>query len=263
MNIQRETNQVTGESKIQGAVFDLDGVITDTASVHLIAWKELFDEYFRGRKNKDETTAQQDLRELETIEYTRWIDGKPRADGIRSMLEARGILKYSRPIFTEEWEEEIELLGEKKNTIYWAKLAQSGVKTIDGSIEALHAMFNLGIPLGVASSSRNCEAILSRIGIFEIFSAVIDGASTSMLGRPGKPNPDLFLVCAEKLEIPPANLVVFEDSISGIKAGVAAGFGKVIGVASRINPEELIEAGASGVIQSFKDKTPESLLGWS
>ncbi len=206
------------------AIFDLDGVITDTARLHAAAWKELIDGYLMRR---DEEHAPFDPEK----DYRRYVDGKPRYDGLQSFLVSRGIrLPWGDPLDPSD-RETICGLANGKDRIFHRVLESDGVDLIPGTIRLVRELRSAGIRVAVASSSRNCRRILDRAGVSDLFEARVDGETLAEAKMEGKPAPDMFLEAAARIEARPAFSVVFEDAVSGVEAGVRGKFGLVVGVA--------------------------------
>jgi beta-phosphoglucomutase family hydrolase len=218
-------------------LFDLDGVLTDTASVHQKAWKEMFDAFLRERDGEG-------FEEFTSSDYERYVDGKPRYDGVRSFLEARGI---------EPEEELVTKLGDRKNEAVQRKIREEGVKVFEGSRRYLEAARDAGLRRAVVSSSANTKEVLEVTGLAPLIEERVDGVVAKERGLPGKPKPDTFLECARMLGAEPAQAAVFEDALAGVEAGRAGGFGAVIGVDRVGQAEALAERGATRVVQDLDE----------
>jgi beta-phosphoglucomutase family hydrolase len=230
--------------RYDAVLFDLDGVITDTAAVHAHAWKTMFDEYLRGR---DEP-----FREF-TIEgdYKTYVDGKPRYDGVRSFLQSRGIELPEGETSDPGDVETVRGLGNRKNEMVNRLLDEDGVTVYEGSVRLVHHLRDQGVRLAIVSSSRNCHAVLEAAGLLDLFEARVDGVVAAERGLPGKPAPDTFLAAAADLGAAPDRAVVVEDAISGVQAGRAGDFGLVIGVDREGNPDALRANGADIVVDDL------------
>ena len=240
-------------------VFDLDGVLTDTAKVHATAWKSLFDDYLLMRA----TGRQEDFYpfDLES-DYRCYVDGKPRYDGVRSFLRSRGIaLPDGDPTSSSE-EETVCGLGNRKNRIFHSILARDGVEVFESSVHLIRKLRAMEIRCGVASSSQNCQQILRRAGIEELFDARVDGTISVELNLKGKPNPDIFLKCVELLDASVSRSVLVEDAISGVQAGRNGGFGLVIGVDRAGFGAALKENGADVVVLDLAEVSPGDIDSW-
>jgi beta-phosphoglucomutase family hydrolase len=231
--------------RFDAVLFDLDGVITDTAAVHARAWKTMFDEYLRHHGAATGTAF-----EPFTIErdYKTYVDGKPRYDGVRSFLQSRGIdLPDGTPADPAD-AETVCGLGNRKNNLVNQLIDEEGVVVYDGSVRLLHQLRDAGVRLAVVSSSKNCVTVLRNAGLLDMFDARVDGVVAAERGLPGKPAPDTFLSAARDLGTVPERAVVVEDAISGVQAGRAGEFGLVIGVDRDGDPEALRSNGADLVV---------------
>jgi beta-phosphoglucomutase family hydrolase len=209
---------------IEACLFDLDGVLTDTASVHATAWKQAFDELLEGRGNGSFTPF--DERE----DYRRHVDGKPRLDGVRDFLDSRGITLLEGSPDDAPGDETVHGVGNAKNQILRERIRQDGVAVYAGSRRYLQAASEAGLRRAVVSSSENTEQVLQVTGLDALIELRIDGVVARERQLPGKPAPDTFLAAAEELGLPPERCAVFEDADVGVQAGRAGGFGHVIGV---------------------------------
>jgi trehalose 6-phosphate phosphatase len=239
---------------MRGAVFDLDGVITDTASVHARAWERLFNDLFEARGSS--------LRFGVRTDYPAYVDGKPRYDGVASYLGSVGIeLPWGQPD-DPPGEATVCALGNRKNVIFQDTIERDGVVVFEGAVALLRALRQRGVPCALATSSRNGQLILDRAGLREHFDVVIDGDVASRRGLRGKPAPDVFQACARALDVRPEEAVVLEDALAGVEAGSAAEFGLVVGVDRTGDRDELLRRGAHVVIAGLVGVTPETLEGW-
>lgn len=226
-------------------IFDLDGVITRTARVHAQSWKHLFDDFLRARaRSTPEPFRPFDI----ATDYPRYVDGKPRFEGIASFLQSRSIeLPWGKP---EDSEDKVTIygLGNRKNRYFNEHLRRDGVEVFDSSVKLLHALRKAGVRTALVSSSRNAAAVLEAAGLVDLFDVRVDGNDLERLGLKGKPAPDLFLRAAECVDASPARSIVVEDAVSGVAAGRAGGFGHVVGVDRRGAPDDLRQAGADIVV---------------
>jgi beta-phosphoglucomutase family hydrolase len=222
-------------SHIEACLFDLDGVLTQTASLHAAAWKRTFDEYLRARGGP---FLPFDL----VADYTRYVDGKPREDGVRSFLAARAITLPDA---------EIAAIGDRKNQLVEQLLHEHPVATYAGSVRYVHAARDAGLKTAVVSSSKNTQEVLSSAGIADLFDARIDGVIAEQRHLAGKPAPDTFLAAAEALAVEPARAVVFEDALAGVEAGHAGHFGYVVGVDRAGQASALRQHGADVVVSDL------------
>lgn len=232
------------------AIFDLDGVVTRTARVHAASWKRLFDQYLQERAEK--TGGPFRPFDIER-DYGRYVDGKPRYDGVESFLQSRGIaLPRGEPADSPE-RETVCGLGNRKNRYFRDSLQKDGVETFDSTVALIRRLRNRHIGTALVSSSRNARAVLEAAHIAELFDVVIDGTDIARLGLEGKPAPDLFLNAAERLGAEPGRAIVFEDAISGVQAGRAGGLGLVVGINRWHQAAELKSSGADVVVQDVAD----------
>ena len=248
-----------GSLNFDAVIFDLDGVVTDTAKVHAGAWKSLFDSYLSGRAFK----YQEEFRPF-TVEtdYPYYVDGKPRYDGIRSFLRSRGIeLADGDPSDAPE-QETVCALGNRKDRIFTDVLRRSGVDVFQSSVRLIRQLERSGVLCAVASSSKNCQLVLHIAGIEDLFKARVDGVVSGLLGLKGKPAPDIFLKCAELLKVLPERSVVVEDAVSGVQAARNGRFGLVIGV-DRVGMSATLEMnGADVVVPDLLKVGPQDIDHW-
>jgi trehalose 6-phosphate phosphatase len=229
-------------------LFDLDGVITDTASVHAAAWKRTFDTYLRE-------VSEREGKPFEPFEinpdYFRYVDGKPRYDGVDSFLRSRGItLEWGDPD-DPPGRETVCGLGNSKNAMFNEVLRFRGVQVFGSSVALIRGLRSMGRRVAVVTSSKNCDAVLEAAGIQDLFDARVDGNVSTEKKLAGKPAPETYEEAARMLGVPPERAVVIEDAISGVQAGRAGGFGLVIGVARGDDPEVLRERGADIVVRDL------------
>lgn len=239
--------------RYHAAVLDLDGVITDTRPLHVKAWKQAFDEFLHAQdkiKSGDPRFRPFDP----VIDYEQYVDGKPRSEGIRSFMKSRGIILPEQNLNGTLSIETVQSLGDKKNQYYLATLEKQGPCVFTDAIKAIQRWKQGGISLAVVSSSKNCERVLKKAGIQDLFEVRVDGVMGLALGLKGKPEPDYFLKAAQDLRIDPSHALMVEDSFAGVEAGRRAGFAAVIGMdRSGKNAHLLIQHGATQVISSFED----------
>jgi beta-phosphoglucomutase family hydrolase len=218
----------------RACLFDLDGVLTQTARVHAAAWKQMFDEYLRSRGEPEFTQH----------DYDAYVDGKRREDGVRSFLQSRGI---------DVPEETVKQLGDKKNEQVQRLIHEHGVETYAGSVRYVEAVRDAGLRRAVVSSSANTHDVLQVTGIADLFEAVVDGVVAEREHLPGKPAPDMFLAGARALDVEPKRAAVFEDALAGVQAGHAGGFGLVVGVDRAGQADELRAHGADVVVANLSE----------
>ncbi|MBE0431603.1 MAG: trehalose-phosphatase, partial [Dehalococcoidia bacterium] len=235
---------------IAAVIFDLDGVLTDTASVHAEAWKQLFDEYLRDRSER----LGEPFRPFDSqSDYLSYVDGKPRYDGVRSFLESRGIsLPQGSPDDAPD-SETICGLGNRKNRRFLELLKQKGARPYSSSIALLKDLRSRGIGTAVISASRNAEDVLKGAGIRHLFDVRVDGVDSDELELKGKPDPAIFLEAAELLGVKPEEAVVVEDSLAGVEAGRRGKFKLVVGVDRSGQAEDLARRGADIVVSDLSE----------
>lgn len=237
-------------SQVRACLFDLDGVLTPTAKVHAAAWKEMFDEYLRAHaRPKGAPFVPFDA----VDDYDRYVDGKPRADGTRSFLVARGIeLPEGRADDPPE-AETVRGLGNRKNAIVLQLLQEKRIAPYEGSVRYVRAVRGGGLLTAVVSSSRNCRLVLASAGITDLFGAVVDGVVARNTNLGGKPAPDTYLAAARMLGVAATQAAVFEDALSGVEAGRAGRFGFVVGVDRVGQRAELLHHGANVVVKDLAE----------
>ena len=239
--------------RFDAVLFDLDGVLTDTARVHGAAWKQMFDAFLRAREvERGEPFRPFDL----DSDYGPHVDGKPRSDGVRDFLRSRAIeLPEGSPDDPPD-RETVCGLGNRKNALVTQAIASEGVDAYPGSLTLLRHVRESGFRTAVVSASANAAAVLRSVGILACFDTRVDGVVLAERGIPGKPAPDSFLEAARELGVDPARAVVVEDAIAGVEAGRAGGFGLVIGVARKGNAELLAGHGADVVVEDLAELLP-------
>ncbi len=231
--------------RFDAVLFDLDGVLTDTARIHATAWRLMFDEYLRRRADE---TGQPFVPFDVDADYHSYVDGKPRYDGVRDFLASRGIELPDGTPDDDPGAETVCGLGNRKNERVEEALESQGVEVFPSSIELVRQLRAAGIRSAVVSASANCGAVLRSAGIDDLFETRVDGVTLAERDLPGKPAPDSFLEAARELGVEPARAVVVEDALSGVEAGRAGRFGLVIGVARKDNAAALAESGADVVV---------------
>lgn len=232
---------------IRACLFDLDGVLTQTATVHRAAWKATFDPMLAEAGQSPFTET----------DYLQHVDGKRRADGVRDFLASRGIHPPEGELDDPPDRDTVTGIGNRKNELLLRRLDESGVDVYPGSIAYLRAARAAGLAVAVVTASANAEAVLRAVGITELVEARIDGVVAGREGLPGKPAPDTFLAGARALGVEPAQAAVFEDALSGVAAGRAGGFGLVVGVDRAGHGDALREQGADVVVTDL-DQLVES-----
>jgi beta-phosphoglucomutase family hydrolase len=220
---------------IRACLFDLDGVLTDTARVHAAAWKEMFDAFLREHADQ---TGEPFVPFDPVQDYDEYVDGKPRYDGVRSFLASRGI---------ELPEARVRALGDRKNELVQALIERDGVEAYEGSVRYVRAVREAGLRRAVVSSSANTREVLEAAAIADLFEVRIDGIVAVEEHLKGKPAPDTFLAGARKLGVEPAEAAVFEDALAGVAAGRAGSFGFVVGV-DRVGQAEGLRAHGADIV---------------
>jgi beta-phosphoglucomutase family hydrolase len=236
--------------KIRACLFDLDGVLTQTAKVHAAAWKEMFDTYLRTRAERTggafvEFDAHDD--------YDRYVDGLPRYDGVRGFLASREVELPEGGPDDPPGAETVCGLGNLKNELVLKLIRERGVDAYEGSIRYVHAVRDAGLHRAVVSSSANCRDVLVAAGILGLFDEIVDGNVAQEQSLKGKPAPDTFLYAAEKFGLSAAEAAVFEDALAGVASGRAGEFGYVVGVDRVGQREELLERGADVVVDDLAE----------
>jgi len=235
---------------LDGVLFDMDGVITDTAKAHAAVWKQVFDEYLKERADREGEEFQPfDSRR----EYRQYVDGKPRYDGVKSFLESRGIELPHGNEGDGPGRETVCGLGNRKNQYFQGWLTQNRVRTYPGTLALIRALRQASIKIAAFSASRNADTVLRQAGVLELFDVVFDGRNLAEFGLPGKPDPAMLLKTALRLGVPPGRAAVLEDAIAGVEAGVAGGFGLVIGIARGDGHDDLKKAGAHLVVHDASE----------
>jgi beta-phosphoglucomutase family hydrolase len=231
-------------------LFDMDGVVTQTATVHAAAWKEMFDDFLRQRA---QATGTEFVPFDAHADYDAYVDGKPRLDGTRSFLASRGIELPEGTPDDAPGTPTIYGLSNRKNQLVLAKLAEGGVQVYDGSIRYIHAARDQGIRTAIVSSSANTKQVLDSAGIADLFDVRIDGLVANERGLHGKPAPDTYLAAAQDLNVAAAQAAVYEDALAGVEAGRAGHFGLVVGVDRVGQAEELKQHGADIVVKDLAE----------
>jgi beta-phosphoglucomutase family hydrolase len=239
---------------IAACLFDLDGVLTQTAKVHSAAWKQMFDEYLQCRADREgEPFVPFDAGE----DYNEYVDGKPRYDGVRSFLESRGIELPDGSPDDPPAAETIDGLGNRKNELVLELIERDGVDAYEGSIRYVEAARDAGLRRAVVSSSTNCRDVLEAAGMLELFEEIVDGNVAREQGLKGKPAPDTFLAGARAAGVAADKAAVFEDAVAGVAAGRAGSFGFVVGVDRVGHADALREHGADIVVQDLAELLDE------
>jgi beta-phosphoglucomutase family hydrolase len=235
---------------VTALLFDLDGVLTQTAKVHAEAWKQTFDEFLRARSEK----TGEPFKEFDKHDdYDSYVDGLPRYDGVRNFLKSRGIeLPDGTPDDPPD-AQTIDGVGNRKNALVLKLIKDQGVDAYPGSVTYVKAARDAGLRRAVVSSSANCKEVLKAAGIDDLFEARIDGNTIDEQHLKGKPAPDTFLAGAKALGVEPSHAAVFEDALAGVEAGHAGHFGYVVGVDRVGQADALRKHGADTVVQDLDE----------
>ena len=235
---------------ITACLFDLDGVLTQTAKVHAAAWKQTFDEYLHQRAEH----GGEEFKEFDQVrDYDEYVDGKPRYDGVRSFLQSRGIELPEGSPDDPPSQETICGVGNRKNELVLKLIKRDGVEPYEGSVRYVKAARDAGLRRAVVSSSTNCQDVLIAAGIEDLFEARIDGRTVDEKHLKGKPAPDTFLAGAEAVGVKPADAAVFEDALAGVQAGRDGHFGYVVGV-DRVGQADALRAHGADVVVKDLDE---------
>ena len=247
---QPKRKSAINRDRYDAVLFDLDGVITNTAKVHAACWKKMFDEYLQQRA----TQRREAFKPFDLVtDYRLHVDGKPRYDGVRDFLASRGVqLPEGDPDDPPE-AETVCGLGNRKNRLVTKAIEDMGVQAYDGSVRLVRQLRRDGFKVAIVSSSENCAAILKAANLDDLFEVRVDGAMVEAEQLAGKPAPDTFLIGARLLGVEPARTVVVEDAISGVQAGLSGNFGLVIGVSRKGDAEELKRHGAHLVVNDLDE----------
>jgi beta-phosphoglucomutase family hydrolase len=235
---------------VRGCLFDLDGVLTKTASVHAAAWKEMFDDYLRARASQ---TGEPFVPFDAGADYELYVDGRRRSDGTRAFLASRGIELPEGEPNDPPGALTVHGLGNRKNVLLLDLLARDGVEVFDGSVRYVRTARARGLRCAVVSSSANTAQVLDAAHIADLFDARIDGVVIAERRLAGKPEPDTFLAGAEALGVAPSAAAVFEDALAGVEAGSAGNFATVVGVDRVGQAEELRRHGADIVVRDLSE----------
>ncbi|MDX3356981.1 beta-phosphoglucomutase family hydrolase [Streptomyces sp. ME01-24h] len=226
---------------IRACLFDLDGVLTKTAVVHAAAWKEVFDDFLRRRDGAD-------FRPFDKVaDYDEYVDGRPRADGVRAFLASRGIELPEGSTDDPPERDTVRGVGNRKNEILLDKIRTEGVEAYPGSVRYVKAVRAAGLSTAVVSSSANCRDVLAAVGIEDLFDVRIDGVVAAKRKLPGKPNPDTFLEAAREFGLEAKAAAVFEDALAGMDAGRSGHFGYVVGV-DRVGQADALRAHGADIV---------------
>jgi beta-phosphoglucomutase family hydrolase len=246
--MQNHRGLVISRSDVDAVIFDLDGVLTDTARIHAAVWKAVFDDVLRRRAEKGD----QPFHPFEDIDYRAHVDGRPRLDGIRAFLASRGIRLPEGNPDDPEGAETVRGLARRKNCLVRERLDRESVPE-PGAVALLEALRRSGVRIAVASSSANCATVLRAAALDGFIDVRVDGVDAAELGLPGKPDPALFLEALRRLGAQPSRAAVFEDALAGVEAGRRAGFSRIVGVDRGEQAEALRRHGADVVVASLTE----------
>ena len=239
---------------LDAVIFDMDGVVTETAVVHAAAWKKLFDAYL---EQVAMATGVEFVPFDERKDYERYVDGKNRYDGVRSFLESRGIHLPDGSPDDAPGSDTVCAMGNDKDTYFLAHVRQHGVRPYESTIRLIRDLRAKGVKIGLVSASRNAEEVLASAGALDLFDTRVDGIVAAELDLRGKPDPATFLEAARRLDVEPGRAAVVEDALSGVAAGRAGDFGLVVGVARAGQHDALREAGADVVVADMAELETE------
>ncbi|MEU1012931.1 beta-phosphoglucomutase family hydrolase [Streptomyces sp. NPDC005890] len=235
---------------VRACLFDLDGVLTQTAKVHAAAWKEMFDAYLREQAAREGT----EFVPFDAVDdYDEYVDGRPREDGVRTFLAARGLHLPEGTPDDPPQAETVNGLGNRKNALVLRRIREDGVEPYEGSVRFLHAAREAGLRRAVVSSSANCRDVLAAAGIEDLLEERIDGVVARERRLRGKPAPDTYLHAARSLGVEPGEAAVFEDALAGVEAGRAGRFGVVVGVDRVGQADQLRAHGADIVVRDLAE----------
>ena len=246
---------IISRDAIDAVVFDMDGVVTQTAAVHAAAWTALFDAYLKEvvARRSDTSTPDAAYEPFTQTDYLRFVDGKPRYDGVRDFLASRGLtLPWGDPSDPPE-AETVCGLGNRKDAHFHRLVAEQGVRPYPSTVALIGQLKSAGLRVAIISASKNTTKILEAAGVRGLFEAQIDGEVAANLGLPGKPDPAVFVEAARRVGAAPGRATVVEDAIAGVEAGRRGGFALVIGVDRGGNREALAAAGADAVVDDLAE----------
>jgi alpha,alpha-trehalase len=236
-------------NRLDAVIFDMDGVVSDTARIHERCWKRVFDDYLRRRS----VGSGEVFRPFSEDDYVRYVDGKPRYDGVESFLTSRHIsLAHGAPS-DPPGDDTVCALGNLKDRDFERAVAEDGVALFDSTIDFLRSLRAHDIGTALISSSRHARAILTAAHITDLFDTIVDGVDAETMQLPGKPDPAIFLTAASRLHVVPARAAVVEDALAGVEAGRRGGFGFVVGIGRNSDGLDLIDHGASVAVKDLSE----------
>jgi beta-phosphoglucomutase family hydrolase len=242
-----ERARPAGLSDLDGVIFDMDGVVTETATVHAAAWKKLFDEYLLARSGR----TGEAFVPFERRDYLRYVDGRNRYDGVASFLASRGITLPRGDADDPPGRDTVYGLGNRKDEYFLARLHDEGARAYETTVRLIRDLRAKGVRTAVVTASRNAAEVLAAAGVADLFDEKVDGVDAAELGLPGKPDPATFLEAARRLGVEPARAAVAEDALAGVEAGRRGGFGLVVGVDRSGLGSALADAGADVVVSDL------------
>lgn len=250
MQLKKKTDRwIIARDRHDAVLFDMDGVITDTAGLHAFCWKVVFDEFLQKRA----TQSRDPFRCFDATDYKLYVDGKQRYKGVTDFLKSRGIELPEGARDDPPHAETVRGLGNRKNELVQARMMSAGVESYPGTVAFILYLRRLGIKTAVVTASENCETVLKAAKVADLFDAQVDGEFLAARNLAGKPAPDSFLQAAEMLQVLPERSIVVEDAIAGVRAGAQGGFALVIGVARKNNVAELKAHGADLVVHDLAE----------
>jgi len=252
--IQQRHDEVTTKvpvptDRLDAVIFDMDGVVTDTARVHARCWKRVFDDYLRARSDR----TGEALRLFDDQDYLRYVDGKPRYDGVESFLSSRRITLEHGASSDPPGHDTVCALGNLKDREFERVIKEEGVKPFESTLTFIRSLRSYGIRTAMISSSRHARTLLAAAGITDLFDAIVDGGDAEALELPGKPEPAIFLAAARQLAADPSRAAVVEDALAGVEAGRRGGFCFVVGIDRSSQADALREQGANVVVRDLSD----------
>lgn len=257
--VKRTVNTLMTKHHFDAVIFDLDGVITDTASTHSTAWKQMFDSFLQSYAEKNDVSFREFTHEQDYLPY---VDGKPRYQGVASFLESRGIeLPFGDPNDSPE-QESVCGLGNWKNALFNESIQTGNINIYQSTVDFMHQLRDAGISIGVASSSKNAKVVLETVGLLDLIETRVDGVVSAELGLKGKPQADIFTTACDRLGVYYDRAVIVEDAISGVQAGQNGSFGLVVGIAREDNAIELRLNGADIIVKDMAEIDIKTIDDW-
>jgi len=256
LSMTPEFSSTTSQLEFDAAIFDMDGVITQTAAVHSTAWKRMFDEFLRSRA---ERFGEPFRAFTHTEDYLQYIDGRPRYRGVETFLQSRGIaLPFGTPN-DKPHDETVCGLGNRKNQLFNRILETEGVRVYPSTLRLIDDLRGRGVRVGLATSSKNSAVILDKTKTAHLFATVVDGLVSEKIGLKGKPEPDIFTTASANLGIAATRAIVIEDAVTGVQAGARGHFALVVGVARENNAQELLANGADLVVADLSETNVDEI----